>query len=231
MLNRITLRDNELRRAIGKEVIEAYLYDIVGQLDTVSWISPEIPYKNGKANLLTSDVIAAEDDAVVFYDTKVITPSLKLRKFDAAEIENDIEIYAEDVIQIYNQINNYLQGLFQLDKMYSKENIYGIVVVLEDAVVSRKRVYEKVYDILQETVTLSEEEKNYICSHIKVLPLRAIECMILQNTSLLPGLKEQLDKPERWYDYTYTNAMIENGLISTYMQYEQDIKARVSKLS
>lgn len=115
--------------------------------------------------------------------------------------------------------------------MYSKENIYGIVVVLEDAVVSRKRVYEKVYDILQETVTLSEEEKNYICSHIKVLPLRAIECMILQNTSLLPGLKEQLDKPERWYDYTYTNAMIENGLISTYMQYEQDIKARVSKLS
>ncbi len=55
-----------------------------------------------------------------FYDTKAITPSLKLRKFDAAEIEDDIKIYAEDVIQIYNQINNYLNGLFQLDKAYSK---------------------------------------------------------------------------------------------------------------
>lgn len=229
MLNRLTLGNNKLRRAIGKEVIEAYLYDIVEQLDTVSWISPEIPYKKGKASLLTSDVIAAEDDAVVFYDTKAITPSLKLRKFDVAEIENDIEIYAEDVIQIYNQINNYLQGLFQLDKVYSKENIYGIVVVLEDAVVSRKKVYEKVYDILQETVTLSEEEKNYICSHIKVLPLRAIECMILQNTSLLPKLKEQLDKPERWYDYTYTDATTKNGLISSYAKYEQDVKSRVSK--
>ena len=150
-----------------------------------------------------------------------------MRKFDAAEIENDIEIYAEDVIQIYNQIHNYLQGLFQLDKVYSKENIYGIVVVLEDAVVSRKKVYEKVYDILQETVTLTEEEKNYICSHIKVLPLRAIECMILQNTSLMPELKEQEDKPEKWYDYTYTNATTKNGLITSYAQYEQDIKSRI----
>ena len=227
MLNRITFEDDKLRKAIGKEVIECYLYDIVGQLDTVSWISQEISYKNGKNNLLTSDVIAAEGDTVVFYDTKAITPSLKLRKFDATEIEKDIKIYAEDVIQIYNQINNYLQGLFQLDKAYSKENIYGIVVVLEDAVVSRKKVYEKVYAILKETVTLSEEDKNYICSHIKVLPLRSIECMILQNTSLLPELKEQLEKPERWYDYTYTNVNKKNGLITSYAQYEQDIKNRI----
>ena len=138
------------------------------RLDTISWISPEIAYKKGKANLLTSDVIAAEGDAVIFYDTKAITPSLKLRKFDAAEIEDDIKIYAEDVIQIYNQINNYLDGLFQMDKAYSKENIYGIVVVLEDAVVSRKKVYEKVCNILQDAVNVSEEEKNYICSHIKI---------------------------------------------------------------
>lgn len=229
MLNRITLRDNKLRRAIGKEVIETYLYDIVRQLDTISWISPEIAYKNGKSNSLTSDVIAAEGDAVVFYDTKAFTPSLKLRKFDTAEIENDIKIYAEDVIQIYNQINNYLQGLFKLDKAYSKENIYGIVVVLEDAVVSRKKVYKKVFNILQETVTLSEEEKNYICSHIKVLPLRAIECMILQNTSLLPELVSQIDKPERWFDYTYSNATTSNGLIPLYAQYEHDMKARISE--
>ena len=65
-----------------------------------------------------------------FYDTKSITPSLKLRKFDAVEIEKDIRIYAENVIQIYNQIKNYLQGLFQLDKAYSKDNIFGIVVVI-----------------------------------------------------------------------------------------------------
>ena len=179
--------------------------------------------------MLTSDVIAAEGESVIFYDTKAITPSLKLRKFDADEIDNDIKIYAENVIQIYNQIKNYLLGFFQLDKSYSKDNIFGVVVVLEDAVVSRKKIYEKTYDILQETISLSEKEKDYICSHIKILPLRAIECMILQNTSLMPELKEQLDKPEKWYNYTYINTTTKNGLIQSYAQYEQYIKGRVSK--
>lgn len=229
MLNRLTFKDNKLRRAIGKEVIESYLYDIIEQLDTVTWISRELSYKKGKDKLLTSDVIAAEVNKVIFYDTKAITPSLKLRKFDAVEIEKDIQIYAEDVIQIYNQIKNYLQGLFQLDKSYSKDSIFGIVVVLEDTIVSRKKVYEKAYEILQETMMLSEVEKNYICSHIKVLSLRSIECMILQNTSLLPELTSQLDKPEKWCDYTYTNATTENGIIPLYAQFEYDIKNRIRK--
>ena len=53
--------------------------------------------------------------------------------------------------------------------------------------------------------------------------------MILQNTSILPELKEQLDKPEKWYYYTYTNATTENGIISSYAQYEQDLKGRISE--
>ena len=229
MLNRVTFKDNKIRRAIGKEVIESYVYEMMAQLSTVTWITPEFEYYRGKDRILSSDVISAEYDKVIFYDTKAITPSLKLRKFDAAEIEKDIEIYAEDVAQIYNQIKNYLQGLFQLDKTYIKDNIFGIVVVLEDAVVSRKKVYDKVYTILQENGALSEEEKNYICSHIKILPLRVIECMALQNTSLLPELLSQLDKPEEWYDYTYSNPTVNNGVIPLYAQYEKDIKTRVQK--
>ena len=228
MLNRLTFNDNNLRRVIGKEVIENYLYDMVKQLNTVTWISSELSYQKGRDKLLTSDVIAAEGDNIVFYDTKAIAPGLKLRKFDTAEIEKDIEIYAKDVIQIYNQINNYLQGFFRLDKLYSKNNIFGIVVVLEDAVVSRKKVYEKVYEILENTETLTEKNRRYICSHIKILPLRAIECMVLQNTSLLPELTSQLEKPERWYDYTYTNTTTENGVIRLYGQYEKDIKNRIA---
>ena len=45
---------------------------------------------------------------VIFYNTKLITTSLKLREFNATEIDNDIKIYADDVIQIYNQVKNYL---------------------------------------------------------------------------------------------------------------------------
>ena len=229
MLNRVTFKDDKIRRVIGKEVIESYVYEIISQLSTVTWITQEFEYQKGRGSVLSSDVISAEGDKVIFYDTKSITPSLKLRKFDAVEIEKDIRIYAENVIQIYNQIKNYLQGLFQLDKSYSKDNIFGIVVVLEDAVVSRKKVYDKVYAILQETDNLTEDEKNYICSHIKVLPLCVIESMVLQNTSLLPELLAQLDKPERWYDYTYSNPTTDNGIIPSYAQYGKDIKARINK--
>lgn len=114
-----------------------------------------------------------------------------------------------------------------MDKYYSKNNIFGIVVVLEDAVVSRKKVYDKSFSILQEKENLSEKDKNYISSHIKVLPLRSVESMILQNTSLLPELLAQADKPERWYDYTYSASTIENGIIPVYAQYERDIKSKV----
>lgn len=228
MLNRITYGDNKLRRAIGKEVIETYLYDIVRQLDAVSWISQEIEYQNGRDKLMTSDVIAAEGDAVIFYDTKSSVPSLKLRKFDVNTKEKTIKIYAENVIQIYKQIKNYLQGLFQLDREYSKDNIFGIVVVLEDASLPRKKIYEKAYSILQETITLSEEDKNYISSHIKILPLRDIEVMILQNTSLLPDLKAQANITDRWCDVTFGTISTDNGLISSYAEYEQDIKSRIN---
>ena len=52
--------------------------------------------------------------------------------------------------------------------------------------------------------------------------------MVLQNTSLLPELISQLEKPERWYDYTYTNTTTENGVIPLYGQYEKDIKNRIA---
>ncbi|WP_036613326.1 hypothetical protein [Oribacterium sp. P6A1] len=230
MLNRITYNDIELRRLIGKEVIENYLYDILSQLDTATWISSEIKYNKGKDIMLSPDVITAEGDNIVFYDTKAITPSLKLRKFDAKEITKDIDIYAEDVIQIYNQIQNYLQGLFLLDKEYTKTQIFGIVVVLEDAVVSRKRVYDKVFEIMEKKIHLSDGDKGYICSHIKIISLRAIECMVLQNTSILPELISQLDKPERWYDYTYENVTSKNGLNQIYESYERSIKNKIKQI-
>ncbi|MDO4302030.1 MAG: hypothetical protein Q4D26_11660 [Clostridia bacterium] len=229
MLNRITFQDDKLRRAFGKEVIESYLYRIISQLDTVTWVSQEIEYKVGKKKKLTSDVIAAESGKIVFYDSKAMSPSLKIRKFDEDEIKKDIEIYAGDIIQIYHQIENFMSGYFTLDKKYERDDIYGIVVVLEDVAVSRKKVYEKVISLLNaETSLVSEETTRYICSHIKILPLRQIEVMVLQNTSLVPSLVFQVDNPECWYDYTYGNSTVENGLIPIYEEYVNDLKTKIS---
>lgn len=229
MLNRVTEGDNELRKKIGKEVIENYVFCIIKELGTVTWISREIEYFCGKNRLLTPDVLAAEGNNIVFYDTKAISPSLKLRKFDKREIENDIKIYAEDVEQIYYRIRDYIDGLFQLDKDYSKENIFGIIVVLEDAVVSRKRVYEKAFSLIEDAFSLTDEEKRFISSHIKILPLRSIENSVLENKSILPVLLKQINEPDKWYNYNYSNESLGHSGIQIYEQYVNDIKSRVKK--
>lgn len=225
MLNRITFGDEQLRREFGKEVIESYLYDIASQVKTVSWISKEIVYNVGHQEIRSPDVLVGEGEKMTFYDTKAFSPSLRLRSLDRTEIENDIARYAKNVIQLYKQIVNYLAGKFELDKHYEKKDIFGVVVVLEDAVVSRKKVYDKVFLELERTAHLDDEEKRYIHSHIKVLPLREVETFMLQNMSPLPFLVEQVENENQWDNYRYGCPQKENGLIAEYESYVKKLKS------
>lgn len=225
MLNRVTFGDEQLRREFGKEVIESYLYDIASQVKTVSWISKEIVYNVGHQEIRSPDVLVGEGEKMTFYDTKAFSPSLRLRSLDRTEIENDIARYAKNVIQLYKQIVNYLAGKFELDKHYEKKDIFGVVVVLEDAVVSRKKVYDKVFLELERTAHLDDEEKRYIHSHIKVLPLREVETFMLQNMSPLPFLVEQVENENQWDNYRYGCPQKENGLIAEYESYVKKLKS------
>lgn len=228
LLNRFTLNDKKLRRALGKEVIENYLLRIYRDVPSVTWISNEFNYNIGKDDKLTPDVFVEEDDYCTFYDTKAITPSLKVRQFNKAEIEKDIEIYAEDVIQVYQQIENFLAGHFTLNKNYDRFHIFGVVVVLEDAAVPRKKVYGKVFEILSNKIgELSEDVKRYIHSHVKIVPLRQIEQMVLQNMSFLSCLNEQENNPEQWNNLNFGIPSIEHGLLSIYEDYVSTLKKQV----
>ena len=132
LLNRLTIGNKTLRNLIGKEVLENYLFDIYKQVDSVTWISREIEYWIGKDSHKTPDVLVSENEYCCFYDTKEMVPSLKIRELDEREIEKDSEIYAKAIRQSYNQIVNYTNGFFELDKKYDKDKIFGVVVMLED---------------------------------------------------------------------------------------------------
>ena len=115
----------------------------------------------------------------------------KLRKY--AEFQ-DMEIVGEYSDEGHSGKN--IKGRQEFMRMLNdiEDGKDGVDFVL---VFKLSRFGRKVCNILQDAVNVSEVEKNYICSRIKILPLRAIECMVLQNTSILPELKEQLDKPEK----------------------------------
>lgn len=223
LLQRLTMGHKSLRNVFGKEVIEKYLYDIYSEVLTVTWISREIPYKIGKDDKLSSDVLVAEEDYCTFFDTKALSPSLKIRKFDKDEIEKNVGMYSDAINEIYVQIANYRAGHYSLDKSYEVDKIFGVVVVWDDSYITREAVYDRI--LCKDD--LSEETKTYIHSHIKIVSLRQIENMVLQNTSFLVSLKEQVSNPKMWNDRNYVIATTENGLIPRYSTYVDDLNDRI----
>lgn len=225
LLNRLTIGNKTLRNLIGKEVLENYLFDIYKQVDSVTWISREIEYWIGKDSHKTPDVLVSENEYCCFYDTKEMVPSLKIRELDEREIEKDSEIYAKAIRQSYNQIVNYTNGFFELDKKYDKDKIFGVVVMLEDIGFSRDRIYSLAFDlIVKEHGEIGEDEKRFIQSHIKIVSLRQIETMVLQNTSFLPCLIKQQHNPDDWTNLNFASSTIENGVIPIYDEYCKNLK-------
>ena len=167
---------------------------------------------------------------MTFYDTKSLVPSTKLRQFNRKEIDHNIEMYADAIVEIYNQIRHCQQGLFGLDKLYDKNKVFGVAVVLEDSFVSRQRMYGKAFEVIKENgIMLDEIEEAYIKSHIKLVALRQIEEMVLQNTSFLKCLLDQVNENDKWEDLNYVIPTLENGLLKSYEKYADDLKRRVGK--
>lgn len=226
LLNRLTEGNNDLRSTIGKNVIENYLFDIYSEVKSICSISPEIDYKIGRQSLLSPDVIIIEDDCCIMFDTKAIAPSIKLREFSREKIEETASILADNVSKIYKQIVNYINGHFSIGYDIKKENIFGVVVILEDCYISRKRIIEYAISKLEQNGPVEETEKQYIYSNIKVVSLREVESCVLQNTSYLPALISQRDEPNRWFDLRFYNSTVEKGVIGSLESFLEMLKSK-----
>lgn len=215
-----------MRRAIGKNVIENYLLDIYSEIKSIRSISPEIDYRIGRQPWLSPDVIVVENDCCIMFDTKAITPGIKLREFSREKIEETALILGDNVSKIYKQIVNYLNGHFSIKYDIKKENIFGVVVVLEDCYISRKRIIECAISKLEQNGPIDETEKQYIYSNIKVISLREVESAVLQNTNYLPALISQRDEPNRWFDLSFCNPTVENGVIGSLDSFLEMLKSK-----
>lgn len=202
LLNRLTEGNNALRGLIGKEVIESYLFTIYGNLSSVSWKSREISYKDGKC--LSPDVLVSDSGCFIFFDTKSKTPSLKLRQLEKKVIEKDIDIYSDNIVQLYQRILDYLNGDFTLDRRYSKDEIFAVSVILEDSYINRVLIYMQAFEKLKNMgYSLDDKEKEFIHSRIKIMSLRQIEDYVLRNQSIIPILCKQAESPDMWDDYQF----------------------------
>lgn len=228
MLNRLTLGNKDLRRKFGKEVIEEYFFSIYQELNTVTWISREFEYYVGKDRRLTPDVLVEELGNAVLFDTKALSPNLKMRQFDAEEIEKETNIYAEDILQLYCRILDLNNGHFALQNVFERNNVFGVVVVLEDAAVPKYKVYNKVFEMLREKgMEATPEICDYIHSHIKVIPLRQIEQTVLIGHSYMECLLNQVVERGKWDDYSFFIPKEDVACIPIYEAYCAKLKKEV----
>ena len=99
--------------------------------------------------------------------------------------------------------------------------------MLEDIGLSRDRIYSLAFDLIaEEHGDIGDGEKRFIQSHIKIVSLRQIEAMVLQNTSFLPCLIKQESHPEEWMNQNFAHPTTENGLIPSYAEYCENLKRR-----
>ena len=229
MLNRLTLGKNDLRRRFGKEVIEEYLFSIYREVNTVTWISREFEYYAGKDRRLTPDVLVEEMGNAVLFDTKALSPSLKMRQFDKEEIEKETNTYAADILQLYCRILDLSNGHFALQSEFERNNIFGVVVVLEDAAIPKGKVYDRVFEMLRETgMDANPEICDYIHSHIKVIPLYQIEQTVLIGHSYMECLLNQVVERSKWDNYSFFIPKEAFSCIPSYETYCNELKKDAS---
>lgn len=221
IFNRLTENDNDLRSIIGKEVIEEYLYTIYSQLSSVTYITRELQYGNDK---LSPDVIVGEGDECIFFDTKLKTPSLKLRQFDDTMLEKEIGIYAKNIKQLYDRICDYLSGLYSLDQPYDKKHIFGVSVVFDDSYLPRRKIYDLAFTLIKkDNPSISQDDLNFIHSRIKIIPLKDIENRVIRNRSVLPLLRQQALNKDHWDDYQFAEEFETDSFISNFKEFHDQL--------
>lgn len=189
LLYRLTEGNDDLRRQIGLHLWEKYLLQLVSQSGVYQETFPEQLYRYSGSEAHSPDVIARQDNLVLFMDSKSTVPNIGIRLFDPDSYENNIRIVAGNIVQLYKQIHRFaLYNPFGGTVSNNMDDYWGIVVVLEDAYIRRVRYFEKAKDDLG----IQEESKEWqwLIEHIKVVSLYEVERVCLSGNSLIEACRD-----------------------------------------
>lgn len=211
LLCRITEKDNHLRNQIGKNILENYLFDIIKDSNVYDEVYKEQTYKKRGREAKSPDVLTRQNDDILLVDSKSTIPNIGIRLFDPDGFDKNINIVAENVSKLYKQIEMFDKyNPFKDCVSCGNKNIWGLVIVLEDAYINRKYYYEKA----KEKLGIEDDMKfNWLISHIKVVSLYEVESVCLQGGSLIEAIKNgYVNNP---YNFTFSDYKLEtNGFIN-----------------
>jgi len=229
LMFRLTEGDNKLRRDIGKHIWERYLFDLVNDTGIYEEVFPEQIYKYKGTDSSSPDILARQDKNILFIDSKSTVPSVGIRLFDDMAYEDNIRIVADNIKKLYHQIDRFLlYNPFSGEISQSKEDFWGIVVVLEDAYILRKRYYEKAAEFLN--IEEDSDDWKWLVTHIKVVSLYEIESICFCGFSLIDAFKHAARNNP--YDYPFSGYVSKGSsfIDKKFLQFQEKIDEDTNKI-
>ncbi|PFU42225.1 hypothetical protein COK86_13685 [Bacillus cereus] len=204
LLFRLTEGNNALRQLFGKEVLESYILHICGLSQDFDEIIGEYPYKYKRNKKRTLDIMIRKANQCLMLDSKSMSPRVSLRDLDELDVEHTINRMVESVVQVYQHITERFQNEyypFSVSNEFSKENIFGAVILFEDSYIRRELIMNRVAEKLE--IDSEGEDYKYLCSNVKLISLYELETMIFQKENVFQLLENNSCSEEKWFDFTF----------------------------
>lgn len=201
LITRATNGNDRLRENIGKYVAQSYIEHILKDGNVYEEVIPEVPYRVGRQTIDSPDIMIKDHNRFCFIDSKLSTPKLSLRIFNEEDIETNIKQYAKNVRQIYKRIIDFLDAKyypFSGPSDLNKSNVFGIVVVFENAYIFKERILSKAFQDLK--IDNESEEAIFIRSNIYITDLSDIESIAFSSYNIFTVLESKRDDSKRWND-------------------------------
>lgn len=226
LLYRITENNNSLRDLIGKNIWEKYVLNLVSKAGVYQEVYPEQEYKYSGSKSHSPDVLARQNDNVLFIDSKSTVPNLGIRLLDQESFDKHIGQVAENIVKLYKQMQKFeYYNPFKGEVSKNRQHHWGIAMVLEDAYIRRIHYFEKACHALK--IEKDSAEWNWLVEHIKVIGLYEIERVCLCGKSLIEACSRFCGSDS--FNLTFMDFPVDSMKITceSYLHFQKDIDEKV----
>ena len=187
LMYRLTEGNNELRKNIGKYVLEGYLYKIISENSEFDEVLPEQTYGNSQRTL---DVLSRIGEDIICFDSKSFTPSIGIKVFSNDALEHIKRILADDICKTYKHIHDKYGVEYSFLSVPIKEdrsNIYAVVVIAEESYIIREEVYAVAAKELG--ITIPSPEYDWMRGHIGITEISVLEKQLFDRKGIMAAIK------------------------------------------
>ena len=154
--------NSKLRSYFGKYVLEEYLYKIISESNYFDFVCKEFKYNN-KQNR-TADVIAVENNTLIFFEMKASVVPKDLRNiYNNEKLDEMIERESDKINQVYKQIQNYNNFKFNIGEINT----------------DRSKIFERFFEVHLPNASLNK--KIEISKIIRLMDLSDLEIIMNFN--------------------------------------------------